>query len=377
MKTALKWLFCLSKRLYKKPMFIVLISLIPISVFALRITSVQKSGFLKIAIVNAGGETGKAIINNLEKNSTIITFDLYKDEDSAVTALEANKIDSVWVFAENISEKIADFVKNPDGDNYIVHIINREDSLKTRLALEKLSGAIYPFTSRQYFLKCIRENSDFDLSALTDEQIYKYYDDYFNDDKLFKFAFPDGGGDVSANERNYMTSPIRGLLSAVVLLCGLASAMLFISDEKKGVFSLSKNSNHILISFAFQLTAVLNIGFFVFVSTFVLGVNTYFWRELLLFLIFAVNTALFCTVLQQLLNNLTLFAPAATLIAVLDVLICPIFFDYWVQKKPQLLMPNTYYINAVHSNTYLKYSLIYTAVGLLIISVMYLRKRKI
>lgn len=68
---------------------------------------------------------------------------------------------------------------------------------------------------------------------------------------------------------------------------------------------------------------------------------------------------------------------AVALLSVIDVLICPIFFDYYVQKKPQLLFPNTYYINSVHSNIYLRYSLVYTAVLTLVLVVFYLRKRKI
>ena len=132
----------------------------------------------------------------------------------------------------------------------------------------------------------------------------------------------------------------------------------------------------VFLSFAFQLTAVLNIGFFVFLSMFVLGVNTIWWRELLIFLVLVINTALFCTLLQQVVRRIMYFAPLMVLTTVLDVLICPIFFNYSVQRIPQYLLPNAYYINAVHSNVYLGYSFIYMAVTAGLLAIFYLRKRK-
>lgn len=372
----LKWLLCLSKRLYKKWLFVILICLIPLSAAALKATSTKSKGFVQIAVVNNAGDIGDKIYHNLTENGGIINFIRYKSDVTAKRDLEAGRLDAVWTLPENTEKRIADFVKNPKGDNYIVYIMRREDNLKTRLALEKLSGALFPFTSRQFFLKCVREDPDFDVSNLSDSQIYKYYDDFFNDDKLFKFAFPDNKTQVKESEQNYITSPVRGLLSVVTLLSGLAAAMLFISDDKKGVFSFAKNSNRVLISFIFQLTAVVNIGFFMFVSTFLLGVNAPLWREISVTAVFAINTAMFCTVLQQLVNRIVYFAPLLALISVLDILICPIFFDFTVQKTPQYLFPNTYYINSVHSDVYLKYSLLYTLALAVILSLFYLRKRK-
>ena len=372
----LKWLFFLSKRLYKKWTFLLLIGMIPVSVAALAVTSVQNKGFVQIAVVNLAEDMGDQIIEQLNSGEGIINAIEYRDEAQARKDLQADKLDAVWVLPENMAHRIAAFVHNPEEDNYIVQVIRKEESLKTRLALEKLSGAIYPFTSRLFFLQCVREDPDFDLSYLTDDEIYAYYDNFFSAENFFRFSFPDNSTDVKQNEQDYMTSPIRGVLSAVTLLAGLSAAMLFISDEKKGVFSYLKNSSRVFVSFAFQLTAILNVGFFAFLSMFVLGVNTFFWRELVIFFIYAVNAALFCTVLQQLVSRMIYFAPVMVLISVLDLLICPIFFDYTVQRKLQYVFPNTYYINSVHSYAYLEYSLLYMGAAALILFLAYLYKRK-
>ncbi|MBQ7254999.1 MAG: hypothetical protein IJS31_01970 [Oscillospiraceae bacterium] len=372
----LKWFFLLSKRLYKKWMFLVLICLIPLSVLALKLASAEKAGFAQIAVVNPHTEISDQILEKLNESSGILRFLEYESADDALADLSASRLDAVWVLPEDLAERFAAFVNDPKGDHYIVKVYRQEDSLKTRLALEKLSAAMFPYTSRMFFLKCMREDAELDLSKLTDEEILDYYDRFFTEGTLFTFAFPDGVTATEESERNYLTSPIRGLLSIVVLLAGLSAAMLYIDDEKKGVFAFAKSGDRVLISFACQLTAILNVAAFVFAAVFLLGVNTYFLRELAVTLIFVLNTALFCTVLQQLLNSLLLFAPTATVLTILDVLICPIFFDLYVQKTPQYLLPNAYYINAVHSNVYLRASLAFTAVSAAILLLIYLRKRR-
>ena len=372
----LKWFYCLSKRLYKKWMFIILICLIPLSVAALKITSASDKGFVKIAVINYSSGAGKVIESSLLENTGIINFVSYSDESAARDDLKQNRLDAVWIIPSDIENRIAAFVGAPDRDNYIVYIIEAEDSVKNRLATEKLSGAVFPVISRRFFLKCVREDTDFDLSALSDQEIYEYYDAFFKDADLFKFAFPDENITAKSAERNYMTSPARGLLSAVTLLSGLAAALLYISDKKKGVFSFKSSSGLVFISFAFVLTAIINIGFFAFLTTFILGVNTSLLRETAIFLIFAVNSALFCTLLLNIIKSETLLSPVAVLLSVLDILICPIFFDFTVQKRAQFIFPNTYYINSVHSNAYFKYSLIYTAVLSLLLFLIYLKRRK-
>ena len=376
MRKKLKWVYFLSKRLYKKWMFILLIALIPISVGALSLTSTQSKGFVQIAVINGAGEMGEQILDNLDSGKGIINFVVYDDLENARFDLQAERLDAVWVLPEHMEQRIDAYVENPSADYYIVQVIRKEDTLKTRLSLEKLSSAMYPFLARQLYLHNLRVDPDFDLSGLSDDEIYHYFDSFFSKGELFQFAFPDDVSPVKEAERDYITSPIRGLLSVVVLLAGLASAMLFISDEKKGVFAYAKNESHVFLSFAFQLTAVLNIGFFVFLSMFVLGVNTIWWRELLIFLVLVINTALFCTLLQQVVRRIMYFAPLMVLTTVLDVLICPIFFNYSVQRIPQYLLPNAYYINAVHSNVYLGYSFIYMAVTAGLLAIFYLRKRK-
>ena len=376
MVTLFKWFLCLSKRLYKKWLFIVLICLIPITVAAIKISSTANRGFVQIAVVNNAGELGEKIFSSLTDNSGIIGFEKFEDEESAKAALAADKFDAVWILPEKMEDRIAAFVGDPDSDHYVAYIIKREENLKNRLAAEKLSGAIYPIVSRRFFLKCVRESENFDLSNLKDSEIYEYYDSFFNDVNLFKFAFPDDNITAKESERNYLTSPVRGLLSAVTLLSGLAAAMLYISDSKKGVFAFTKSSNRVFIAFAFVLTAIINVGAFQFVSLFVSGVNTSFLREAVIFLIFALNSALFCTVLLSIIKSITYFSPAAVLLIMLDILICPIFFDFTVQRKAQFFFPNAYYINSVHSDAYLKYSLLYTALLSFILLLFYLKKRK-
>ena len=217
--------------------------------------------------------------------------------------------------------------------------------------------------SRRIFLHYIRNSERFDLNSLTDEELFSYYDHFYSENPLFSFGYPDGGVAGSGNETvNYLTAPIRGILAAIVTLCGMAAAMLFLQDEKRGVFAWAKPSSRVLISLASQLTAVTGTAIMMFFAVFFLGANVSFLRETGILLLFIVNATLFCTVLQQGIRKLNILATAATVLTVLMLIVCPIFFDTRMFKIPQLLFPVTYYINSAHNNTYLLYSLCYGAV---------------
>ena len=187
----LKWVFFLSKRLYKKWMFILLIALIPLSVGALTFTSTEGKGFVQIGYVNGAGELGNAILGNLDSGKGIINFIVYDDAEQAKRDLQADRLDAIWILPDHMEERIAAYVKKPTADHSIVQVIRKEESLKTRLSLEKLSSAMFPFLSRQLFLQSVRNDPDFDVKSLSDAQIYKYFDDYFTDGELFTFSFPD------------------------------------------------------------------------------------------------------------------------------------------------------------------------------------------
>ncbi|MBR5923094.1 MAG: ABC transporter permease [Clostridia bacterium] len=371
-----KWFFFLSKRLYKNAAFIIIVLLIPLSALAFELSAKKPVGFVSIAIVNeAKGGIGEEIIETLKADSVVTSVIEYGDEKTAVEDLNAGKIDTVWVLPADIEERIEKYVKYPGKDNYLARVIITEENVKIRLVRKKLFGAVFPYVSRSFYLNRVKNSEEFDLSDISDAKALRYYDNFFSGGELFDFA-PPGGSTVRENEKNILVSPIRGLLSAVVMLCGFAGAMLFIRDNKNGVFSRAKSSSRVLISFASQFTAVLNISVFVFVAVFALGVNTAVWREAVILLIFSINASLFCTLLGQIIKNLNVYACAATFLTIAQMAICPIFFGFQFQYYPQLLFPNTYYINSVHNNAYLVYSLIYCAVQSAMFCILYMKKRR-
>ena len=372
-----KWFFFLSKRLYKNVAFIIIIFLIPISALAFGLTAKKQAGFVNIAVVNeASGGIGQEIIESVKADSVVSNVIEYETEAAAVEDLNAGRIDTVWVLPADIEERIEKFAKDQNKKNYIVRVIITEENVKIRLVRKKLFGAIYPFLSRKFYLDRVRSSEEYDVSELSDDEILEYYDSFLGDGELFEFAPPSGSTGVRENEKNILVSPIRGLLSVVVMLGGFAAAMLSIRDDKNGAFSRAKSSTRVLISFAAQFTAVLNIAVFVLIAAFAMGVSTAFWREALILLIFAVNSALFCTLLGQLIKNLNVYACVATFLTIAEIAICPIFFGFALQHYPQLLFPNTYYINSVHNNVYLRYSLIYCALLCLLLAAVYLKKRR-
>ena len=364
MKTFLKWIFFLSKRLYKKVTFLVLLLLIPLSALALKLASAEDSGFVRVALVNEakGNAFSENLIEDLRSSTRLLRFTVYDTEDDALKAMYGNKVDSVWIFPEELEEKIERYVESRSGNDSFIRVLQKEDSVINRMALERLSGTIYPHLSRKIFLNYIRGSDRFDLNDMTDEELFAYYDQFYSEDPLFSFDYPDGGTADPKEPVHFLTAPIRGMLAVIVMLCGMAAAMLFSQDEKRGVFAWAKPSSRFWISIASQLTAVAGTAIMMFFAVFFLGANVSFLRETGILLLFILNATLFCTVLQQGIKRVNVLATTVTILTVLMLIVCPIFFDTRMFKIPQLLFPVTYYIQSAYNNTYLLYSLLYGAV---------------
>lgn len=365
MKTFLKWVFFLSKRLYKKATFLVLLLLIPLSALAIKLASAEDSGFVRVALVNeAKGNTfSEDLIGDLKSSTRLLRFTEYDTEEDALKAMYGNKVDSIWIFPEELEEKLDRYVESESGKDSFIRVWQKEDSVVNRMALERLSGTVYPHLSRRIFLHYIRNSDRFDLNDLTDEELFSYYDQFYSEDPLFFFGYPDGGIVESGKETvHFLTAPVRGMLAVIVMLCGMAAAMLFLQDEKRGVFAWAKPSSRVFISIASQLTAVAGTAIMMFLAVLFLGANVSLLREIGILLLFIFNATLFCTVLQQGIRRIHVLATAVTILTVLMLIVCPIFFDTKMFKIPQLLFPVTYYINSAYNNAHLLYSLIYGAV---------------
>ena len=355
MKKWLKWFWMLSKRLYKKSSFWALLMLIPLCVALFAGAAQEDSGLVRIALAQeqADDPVAAAIMDALMEENRLFYFQRMRPQE-AMEAVKTGKIDEAWVFPENTEGALQSYASGKG--KYIVTTITREETMTVKLAREKLSAMLYPYCARAYYIEYVRTHFS-QLDHLTDQELIIYFDEVKVTEELFTYGNP---VDVSdAEEGNYLTSPIRGLLAIVMFLCAMAAVLYYFRDEAAGTFAWVRQSRKGFTALCCTVTAALNVSVVLFLSLLFSGLTGNLFREAAALLLYSLCCASFCLVLKQIFANIWSFAAIVPLVAVVMLALCPVFYDFRGWYLLQLLLPPTYYINACYDRVYLLYMLAY------------------
>lgn len=359
MNRLFKWFLMLCKRLYKKPTFLIILSIIPICLFILGVTSHTDSGFVHIVVAceDKNDEISKDITKRLIDANSLIRFTETESPEKAVSMVRRGLADAAWILPSGLSERINTHGKTEG----IIKIIEKESTVPVRLSREKLAGVLYKYSARAKFLEYTRTNIP-KLNTLTDSQVLEYYDSCEISEQLF--IFPDSQNAAKSSHQNvsYLLSPIRGMLGILCVLCALAAALYYLQDDKKGTFSLIPLTKKPLIAFACIFIAVINICAITIISLFVSGLNTGLLTELCAIVLYAVSVSLFALFFMQLVKSINMLSCLMPTLIIAMLAICPVFFDLRSLRFVQLIFPPTYYVNAIHDIKYLLYMVIYIVV---------------
>ena len=358
MRKPLRLFLLLGKRLYKKISFLLILLLIPAAVLALGLAAKEDSGFVTVALAaeNPADPIAKEILDGFLAEDSLVRFFYVETPEEGVTAVARGKADAAWILPDKMEEKIALFTRDQTKDTATVRVVEREESVFLRLAREKLTAALQGYSARALYLQFARDNIQH-LDSLSDEELMAYYHNVALDQTFFVFDDAEGGAESAA--QGYLTSPIQGLLGVVTVLGSLAAALYYLEDEKKGTFSAVPENRRGLVAFIFLLIAALNLSLISFLSIVLAGILPFSFRLLGATLLFSLCSAGFALVFCRLAPSLPALAALLPVMAVLMVVLCPVFFDFRAYLKFQLLLPPTYFVNASYDGKYFLWMLLY------------------
>lgn len=361
MKKMCKWFWMLSKRLYKKPSFLILMLLIPLCVALFAGAAQEKSGFVHIILAReqADDPVATAVMEDLLDEEGLILFTQAADTQSAWEAVQTGQVDEAWIFPANTQERINQFVSGKA--KYIVQIVTREETVSARLSREKLAATVYAYCAKAYYIDYVR--SEFpQLDHLTDEKLSVYFEEVKVNEDLFVYGNP---ADVSGTQQvNYLTSPIRGLLAVVMLLSSMAATLYYMQDEAAGTFAWVPERKKGLTALCCIVTAAVNISVIVLLSLAFSGLMGNPFKEIAALILYSLCCGAFCLLIKQIFTTIRTYASVVPLVAVLALALCPVFFDFRGMLLWQHLLPPTYYINTSFDSKYLLYMLGYIIASL-------------
>lgn len=361
MKRTLKWFLLLNKRLYKKLSFILILLLIPALVFTYSNIAKEDSGVLTIALAQEGDDAmASGVIRDLTEQKSIIRFIECESPDAAQELVRKEKADAAWIFPEEMESKVYEFAAGGKFKKAFIQVIEGESNVPVAMAREKLSGAMYANCSRALYLSYVRNNVP-ELSDKTDEELLVHYDAISVNGDFFQFALMESSQAAQeAQDTNYLLTPVRGLLAVVTVLSGLATAMYYMHDDKAGTFSWIPERRKGWVEFGCQMICVLNVTVVIFIALCLSGLAVSVGREVLILLLYAICTSLFCMTVRRICGGLAVLGTALPLLIVVMLVVCPVFFDLGMLRQVQYLFPPTYYINAQYSNHFLMLMGIYS-----------------
>ena len=368
----LLWFAMLSKRLYKKPTFLVLILLIPILLFGYMAIADGESGMMTVGLVSQEEDPiTREIFTDLKQEEKMLSFQIFETVQEAELLLESGKLDAVWIFPGNMAEKIDAFARKPTASNAFIKVLEREGNVATVLVREKLSGGIYPYLSQRIYIHSLREVAP-ELSELSDDELLEYYMATDLTVDLFDFE----GSAAQSKETSYLLSPVRGLLGVLILLCSLATAMYYIRDKENGTFAWVSKRWQFLPELGCHLASSLHVSAVCLICLVIGGLAGNIWTELLVLLMYSLCCSVFAMALRQLFGSLRSLGTLLPLVMVMSLAICPVFFDLGVLRQAQYALPPTYYINAVYNSRYLLYMAGYIAgSAILALLIQYIKDR--
>lgn len=361
MKKALLWLWMLTKRLYKKATFVVILVLIPALVLGYGLAANEDSGMLTVALARQDDSPyALSMLASLDEGSQLLRFEDCDSPEEAEELVRAGKADTAWILHSDLEEKITRFVQSPTERNAFITVLVREDDISQRLAREKLSGAAFSLCARVVYMDYIRENIP-GLDHLSREELLAYFENTFAAGELFVFDETDAAM-ANAQATHYLTAPVRGLLAVVIALCGLATAMYCMEDRRHGTFGWLSRPRQDLAELGCQLVSLVQVSLVALLALILSGLAAGLGRELLVLVLYCLCTASFSALLRRICGDLRVLGTLLPLLVVAMLVICPVFFDLGQLRTAQYLLPPTYYINAAYSNSYLVYMLLHTAV---------------
>ena len=364
MKTLLKWFWMLSKRLYKKPSFLVILAVIPLCALALTFAAQQQSGFLKIVLAQEDPHDplSSQVIQTLTEEHSLIQFVLADSPEAALKTVTTGSADCAWIFPEDMQGRIDRFVAKKSADAAVVRMVERERTVFSRIAQEKLSSLMYKYCTQAEYLRYARVEAE-QLAHVSEEQLLETYESIALTEDLF--TFENALGDTNTASSNYMTAPIRGILAVLICLCGAAAAAYYLQDQALGTFSLVKEHLRPLVAFGCMLIAIIHVAVIAFATLWLTGMLAGLGWDLLSMVLFSLCCAGFWLLMIQLFPSAKALCATVPILVLIMVAFCPVFFHLPTLDPVGQLLPPTYYIAAAYNRRYLLYMPLYTLVVLL------------
>ena len=355
------WYIMFNKRLLKKRSFIALLLLIPLTVsLATAVMSDEKS-MLKIGLLQEDGdENAKAVIDSLLSEESALSYTLYTDRDVLIEDVKNEKIDSGWIFEENFTEKLHQIARKNKKADCPLTVIEREETVPQRIAQVKLASEVFAPLSKALCEEYVYgKNPSYD--KLPKEEFDEIFEKYSNQPDIIELVKIGTYEEDAASKDDYLVSPVRGLLSVMVVLSALAACLYFLNDKASGKYQWLPEDKHLIPGATMCFSSALLSALTMLLTIAFSGLFITPGREIPSIIILVLSSAAFSFMFSAIFSDAGKFGAFIPALLIILVALSPIFFNVKAFAPIRFLLPTTYYLNSIYDPKYLLYGTVYTA----------------
>ena len=288
----IKWYFMFNKRFFKKTSFIALLLIIPLIVSATNLFLTEEKGMLNIGIYNDGNDkASKEMLDSILSKNGVLLYKEYSSREEVTEAVRNSEIDSAWIIEEDFAKRLYALSRG-DKEAHPITVVEREKTTPLRISHIQLVAELFKPLSyimcEDFIYKRIATPEE--LSPQEIRKLYEYNDnlkDVIAMEKIGTYA------NVDAPSTDYLTSPVRGLMSVMVVLSSLAGALYFLKDKASGKYQWLPENKHFIPAVAMCLAASVLAALTVFITLLVSGFSTGIPRESLSMLLLILTSTVF------------------------------------------------------------------------------------
>lgn len=351
MKTFFTLFPVLLKRLSKKPLLIITLLLIPLSVLFLVHTTKPEDSILKVAIYCPDAEQdspSQALTDTLMSlSNSAIRFCPVEKQEMVYQAIENQSADCGYLIPDDLDRNIASYIKNGTS---ILTAVHADDEMSTKVIDEIVLSKVYRIFSYQFVEHYLTTKLD---APVDTSSLKTSYDKYCKDELLFSFEYTDGQKEKDLSKTtNFLLLPLRGLLSVMILLVCLCSNFLWYEDQKTGLSKLLFPKAKHCFSFLSLLIPAFFAGALGLLSLYLSHIAENTFSELGAIAGLLVACMGLSYLLRNLLPSLPMYLACIPLLIVSSLILCPVFISlgsfFPAISQISRIFPTRYYLEALH-----------------------------
>lgn len=339
-KKSLIWIFLLSKRYLKKPLFIITIISIPLLSFALKNMSGKDERIMKVVLYeeSAGANpiADKIVASLCDRESSSISFYTVDSENAFERDVQSGKAVCGYRFPANFEKHLTDYIQgNMEDlpfDNAVIQCMLIEDRIFVKLANEIVFSSLYDDVSITALKNYMQNSTYIDNFSESDWNqllaLRNQYDNLTLD--FFAFYYADGSENNLINNseaQSYLTLPIRGLVYALIVLASMTGAILLFRDIEKGFFDAIPLKKQNVLSYLYVMIPTSIAGIVGFFGILISGTSENIGMEIYNTILFVFMTIGFISILHMVLTTLDRFVSILPIFIIINLIVCPVFIN--------------------------------------------------